>query len=525
MTKLIKSMGSITERSDNKMLKEKNKLMLIYGMLAILLSIVSHLLNRVLNVMHSLMGSHYVVDERTYGFTLNTLFAFPIIFWIISFIIYKKKSNSETISIFNTLSLTFSSISIISGGGGMVELHFSIFMVVAIIAYYDRIKLVTIMTSVFAVQHLIGLIWLPELVFGASSYSVSMVLLHAIFLIITSLATIKQISVKNRVLHEIEAVKQDKEQKLDALLINLEQLAGKLGNSTLMITEQSNQHMRSSQEMITSFQEVTSGLEKQNDSISSVNLDLSVIKELMSNNSNAFQILHDRTNTSKKIMDNGYVAMDSLNRHIQEVSDAIKETSKSVTALEVASHQIDDAMMLISQISKQTKLLSLNASIEAAKAGTEGRGFAVVAKEISNLADQSKHATDEIREVLMNIVRETQSTMNNIQIGEQGTMQTVQLGQSTVNDYTNMQHDNEEMSHIIKQLYASSQELQEKTQDIFTEILNMSALTEQGVASLEQLYATTEQQQSVTREIDTEINTVNQLAQVLRAQFKSDENL
>lgn len=510
-----------TERSDQKMLKEKNKLMLIYGMLAIVLSAIFHLLNRVMDVMHSLMGSHYVLDESTYGFTLNTLFVIPIALWIIAYILYRRNSYSDTISIFNTLSLTFSSISIISGGGGMVELHFSIFMVVAIIAYYDRIKLVTIMTSIFAVQHLIGLIWLPELVFGASSYSVSMVLLHAIFLIITSLATIKQISVKNRVLYEVEAAKQEKEQKLDALLINLKQLAGKLGSSTLMITEQSNQHMRSSNEMITSFQEVTSGLEKQNDSISSINIDLSVVKELMNLNSTALQVLHDRTNTSKKIMDTGYVAMESLNQHIQEVSEAIKQALKSVISLEVASQQIDDAMTLISQISKQTKLLSLNASIEASKAGTEGRGFAVVAKEISILADQSKHATDEIREVLMNIVRETQSTMNNIKIGEQGTMQTVQLGYSTVNGYTNMQHDNEEMSNIIKQLYVSSQELQVKTEDIFSEILNMSALTEQGVASLEQLYATTEQQQSVTREIDTEINTVNQLAQVLRAQFKS----
>lgn len=504
------------------MLKEKNKLMLIYGGLAILLSVVFHILNRVTDVMHSLMGSHYVADERTYGLTLNILLLIPIILWMIAYIMYRKNSYNEKIAIFNTISLTFSSISIISGGGGMVELHFSIFMVLALIAYYDRIKLVVIMTSIFAVQHLVGLFWLPELVFGAQSYSFAMIMIHAIFLVVTSSATIRQISVKNRVLKEIEVIKQEKEEQLDALLISLEQSANQLGSSTSMISQQSGQHMRSSTEMMVSFQEVTSGLEKQNDSISAINIDLDAVKELMDHNSDAFQVLNDRTNTSKQIMNDGYIAMESLNNHINTVSAAIKEAFHSVMALEEASQQIDDAMTLISQISDQTKLLSLNASIEAAKAGEEGLGFAVVAQEIRKLADQSQQASDEIKVVLMNITRETKNTMMNIDAGEQGTSETVQLAHSTVHDYNNMQQYNEEMRNIIEELYRDSQQLQAKTEHIFSEILNMTALTQQGVSSLEQLLATTEQQQNVTREIDTEIGVVNQLAQQLRGQFKNN---
>jgi len=263
-------------------------------------------------------------------------------------------------------------------------------------------------------------------------------------------------------------------------------------------------------------------LDKQNDSISTINLDLNEVKELMRHNSNAFQIINDRTNASRQIMDNGYIAVESLNHHIDKVSDAMKEASKSVRSLEEASLQIDNAMSLISQISEQTKLLSLNASIEAAKAGIEGRGFAVVAQEIRKLADQSKQATDEIRDVLMNITLETQHSMKSIQVGEQGTIETVILAQSTVHDYTNMQQDNEEMHNIVEALYKDSQRLQDKTEHIFAEILNMSALTVQGVASLEQLYATTEQQQEVTREIDMEISSVNELAQLLRGQFQSN---
>lgn len=63
---------------------------------------------------------------------------------------------------------------------------------------------------------------------------------------------------------------------------------------------------------------------------------------------------------------------------------------------------IQGFLQVISGISEQTNLLSLNASIEAARAGDEGRGFAVVAQEVSRLADQAGNATKEIHGLVEN---------------------------------------------------------------------------------------------------------------------------
>jgi methyl-accepting chemotaxis protein len=66
--------------------------------------------------------------------------------------------------------LTFSSMSIITGRNGMVEYHFSIFMVAAMLAYYENITLIIVMTTLFAVQHVSGVFFIPQLVFGTDSY-------------------------------------------------------------------------------------------------------------------------------------------------------------------------------------------------------------------------------------------------------------------------------------------------------------------------------------------------------------------
>ena len=70
----------------------------------------------------------------------------------------------------------------------------------------------------------------------------------------------------------------------------------------------------------------------------------------------------------------------------------IRDRSKAVKNIDVLTESI-------LQITEQTNLLSLNASIEAARAGAAGKGFAVVADEIRKLAENSRHAANKIQNV------------------------------------------------------------------------------------------------------------------------------
>jgi methyl-accepting chemotaxis protein len=83
-------------------------------------------------------------------------------------------------------------------------------------------------------------------------------------------------------------------------------------------------------------------------------------------------------------------------RLADQASAAAREASANVDRLRESSAAIGNVVNLIAQIARQTTLLALNSTIEAARAGTAGRGFAVVATEVKALAVQTQHATEEI---------------------------------------------------------------------------------------------------------------------------------
>ena len=89
--------------------------------------------------------------------------------------------------------------------------------------------------------------------------------------------------------------------------------------------------------------------------------------------------------------------------------DQVVKTAQSMAQMELASHKVVEMMDLINEITFQTKLLSINAAVEAAHAGEQGRGFAVVANEIRNLANRSASAAKDIQSLVREIVDKVSS--------------------------------------------------------------------------------------------------------------------
>lgn len=93
-----------------------------------------------------------------------------------------------------------------------------------------------------------------------------------------------------------------------------------------------------------------------------------------------------------------------------DASAAADEATANVERLRDSSAAIGNVVNLISQIARQTTLLALNSTIEAARAGAAGRGFAVVATEVKALAVQTQEATEEIKRKIDALQRDASSS-------------------------------------------------------------------------------------------------------------------
>lgn len=490
--------------------------------MAVLLSIIIHIMHRGFNFLEDYIIQQGMADiTDSNSLSLNILLAIPIVLLIISTILYLNKRDYEQLPTWLTLTFTFSSISMIAGGNGLVEYHFSIFMVLAIISSFSRVRLVIVSTIIFAIQHLAGYFWFPELICGTTNYRFSLLLIHALYLILTSLATIQ-------------------------LIINRQQTEGKLNKAR---KESTNRLQLALNEIENTSIEMNKLLEKlQLDAADSSNTSLNISKTLKENlsvteeelatlekgvteNNNLllqFNEIYKRTdnvssiaNTSLDQIQEGHHALNHVNQQMKVISKTILSMQQVTNDLMIYSSKIGDFLSIITDITQETKLLALNASIEAARAGEQGKGFAVVAGEVGKLAVNTQQSAQNIENVITTIQSHIKEVSSKMTVSIEEITKGNKQMEVTEETFDSIFETIKIVDHEVNAISQSTSEFIEQTNHTNSLLQNLVSANQDSTKHLQTISEASEKQYTTNISLKNIIGSINNISSTLESKLKS----
>lgn len=220
--------------------------------------------------------------------------------------------------------------------------------------------------------------------------------------------------------------------------------------------------------------------------------DVGNMGEMLGNSTVKIRKMHTISNQIQTVSEQTMHEMQALNEEMQQVNLSINYLGQQTRLTKESADKINTATELIAAVASQTSLLSLNASIEAARAGDLGKGFGVVAAEIQKLAVQSNEAVEDIRnmaETLTKNSNETIQRMEEVQAVIEHQNETIKKTGHVFDDVrTGIRESADHMNMVIQQ----TEEMEKIRTDIVASVQNSASLAQENAASIEEMLASLE---------------------------------
>ncbi len=197
--------------------------------------------------------------------------------------------------------------------------------------------------------------------------------------------------------------------------------------------------------------------------------------------------VNELTEEAKNAVNEGMFIVKDLEEKVDNSTEITRAIIAEIDELSRESSAIGSIIETINEIADETNLLSLNASIEAARVGEAGRGFAVVSAEIRKLADQSGNAGMQIAEIINHIQERMATTIKTAQkAGDIVVTQSAALG-STINVFNNINEQIQELGENISHIVYSVNGIEDAKEDTMAAIESISATSNETEAASSEL--------------------------------------
>ncbi|MEG1027641.1 MAG: methyl-accepting chemotaxis protein, partial [Oscillospiraceae bacterium] len=261
-------------------------------------------------------------------------------------------------------------------------------------------------------------------------------------------------------------LKQSYEGEFGKIKVALNNLSSMLINTMKNVIKVSAQVNQGAEQVAAGSQALSQGATQQASSIQELSATINDISNQIKGNAANAKLAGDMSSKAGKGVTKG-------NASVQEMVVAMNDIAEK-------SNQISKIIKTIDDIAFQTNILSINAAIEAAKAGTAGKGFAVVANEVKGLANKSAEAAKNTA----NLIKDTVKSIEN---GTQTADETAEVLKNVVKEVNSSNEFIQQISKASDEQASGAAQISIGVDQISSVVQNNSATAEQSAASAEEL--------------------------------------
>lgn len=286
------------------------------------------------------------------------------------------------------------------------------------------------------------------------------------------------------------------------LIMEVESVYDTLSVSLNKVNTSSTTFSETTKDIQTSVHEIETGVGEQTESATDC---LNEMDSLFTK----INVVNDNTNeigsiaaSTQVAINSGLTSMDNLNAKTKSTTDITDSVIQTIKELSVHSKNIGQIVNSINDIAEETNLLSLNASIEAARAGAAGKGFSVVATQIRKLADQCLASAGKISNIVTEITEATKEAVNTAQTAEEIVDEQVEAVAATAHSFQTLKQRIEKLSEYLESIQSSSKDMEASGSSTLNSMENISAILEETLASVTSVANVTDKQSEALTSLD-----------------------
>ncbi len=288
---------------------------------------------------------------------------------------------------------------------------------------------------------------------------------------------------------------------LRSIVRQIEQSSTTVSGNAATLADQTRQLKRSSDEISTTMNDLSNAAMSQaGDTTTSAN-EVAVLDGLIVRNIGDTENLRSNADEMDQVKNKGLAAIKDLIEKTARSRESIAVVREAMQQNNEQAQKIEATSQKINAIADQTNLLSLNAAIEAARAGDAGRGFAVVAEEIRGLAEETNSLTNEIGSIIQGLLEKTADATQNMESMEKIFEEQERSVGETKKNFIQIEQCLESVQASVHTLYESSSSMTGSKEIIVEMIEGISAASQENAAGSEEVLAAVETQDSVITDI------------------------